>query len=56
MKERQVGTKTLETGEYIRASTASASDFYLLQTQIRGMQMEIDILKETLNVLKKIPH
>ena len=35
--------------------TASTPDLAPLQAQIRDMQMEIDILKETMNVLKKDP-
>lgn len=36
-------------------SSVSAPDLAQLQAQIRNMQMEIDILKETINVLKKDP-
>ena len=36
-------------------SSVSAPDLAQLQAQIRDMQMEIDILKETINVLKKDP-
>lgn len=36
-------------------TTISVPELAQLQAQIRDMQMEIDILKETINVLKKTP-
>lgn len=37
------------------SSRSSIPELMQLQDQIRNMQMEIDILKETINVLKKDP-
>lgn len=52
MNDKNITPNTLTEGSL---STASAPDLAQLQTQIRDMQMEIDILKETINVLKKAP-
>lgn len=52
MNDKNITPNTLTEGS---SSTASASDLVQLQAQIRDMQMEIDILKETINVLKKDP-
>ena len=50
MNDKNIKPNTLTEG-----SAASAPELEQLQTQIRDMQMEIDILKETINVLKKDP-
>ena len=47
--------KNIKPNTLIEGSTAPASDITQLQAQIKDMQMEIDILKETINVLKKPP-
>ena len=52
MNHKNIKPDTLTEGS---SSSASAPDIAQLQTQIRAMQMEIDILKETINVLKKTP-
>ena len=52
MNDKNIKPNTLTEGS---PSTASAPDLAQLQAQIRDMQMEIDILKETINVLKKDP-
>lgn len=52
MNDKNIKPNTLTEGP---PSTASAPGLAQLQTQIRDMQMEIDILKETINVLKKDP-
>lgn len=52
MNDKNITPNTLTEGS---SSTASAPDLAQLQAQIRDMQMEIDILKETINVLKKDP-
>ena len=53
MNDKNIKPNTLTEG-----STASASipDLTQLQAQVKNMQMEIDILKETINVLKKTRH
>lgn len=50
MNDKNVKPNTLTEG-----SVASAPELGQLQDQIRDMQMEIDLLKETINVLKKDP-
>ncbi len=50
MNDKNIKPDTLTEG-----STAPVPDLAQLQAQIRDMQMEIDILKETINVLKKDP-
>lgn len=52
MNDKNITPNTLTEGS---SSTVSAPDLAQLQAQIRDMQMEIDILKETINVLKKTP-
>ena len=52
MNDKNIKPGTLTEGA---SSTESALDLAQLQAQIRDMQMEIDILKETINVLKKDP-
>ena len=52
MNDKNITPNTLTEGS---SSTASAPDLAQLQAQIRDMQLEIDILKETINVLKKDP-
>ena len=46
MNGKNITPNTLTEGS---SSTASAPDLAQLQAQIRNMQMEIDILKETIN-------
>lgn len=48
MNDKNIKPNTLTEG-----SAASTPELAQLQAQIRDMQMEIDILKETINVLKK---
>ena len=50
MNDKNIKPGTLTEGA---SFTESALDLAQLQAQIRDMQMEIDILKETINVLKK---
>ncbi len=52
MNDKNITPNTLTEDS---SSTASAPDLAQLQAQIRDMRMEIDILKETINVLKKDP-
>ena len=52
INEKNIRPNTLTEG---RLPAASAPELVQLQAQIRDMQMEIDILKETINVLKKDP-
>ena len=42
-------------GKMIPGKSASVKEVQKLKAQMQDMQMEIDILKETLNVLKKRP-
>ena len=42
-------------GKMIPGKSASVKEVQKLKVQMQDMQMEIDILKETLNVLKKDP-
>ncbi len=49
---KNIKPQTLTEGS---AAPASSPDLIQLQSQIKNMQMEIDILKETINVLKKTP-
>ncbi len=42
-------------GELRQGTPSSTNELYSLKQQIQDMQMEIDILKETINVLKKDP-
>ena len=46
MNGKNITPNTLTEGS---SSTASTPDLAQLQAQIRNMQMEIDILKETIN-------
>ena len=50
-----INDKNIKPNTLTEGSPASAPDLAQLQAQIRDMQMEIDILKETMNVLKKDP-
>lgn len=52
INDKNIKPDTLTEGS---PSSVSAPDLAQLQAQIRDMQMEIDILKETINVLKKDP-
>ena len=52
INDKNIKPDTLTKGS---PSSVSAPDLAQLQAQIRDMQMEIDILKETINVLKKDP-
>lgn len=52
INDKNIKPDTLTEGS---PSSASAPDLAQLQAQIRDMQMEIDILKEMINVLKKDP-
>lgn len=52
MNDKNIRPNTLTEGS---VSKASAPELMQLQAQIKDMQMEIDILKETINVLKKDP-
>ncbi len=47
--------KNIKPNTLIPGETLSGSDLENLQKQMRQMQMEIDILKETIDVLKKDP-
>lgn len=48
MNDKNIQPETLEDG-----SVASNSEVEELKAQMLDMQLEIDILKETINVLKK---
>ena len=52
INDKNIKPDTLTEGS---PSIASDSDLAQLRNQLRDMQMEIDILKETINVLKKDP-
>lgn len=52
INDKNIKSNTLTEGS---PSSVAAPDLAQLQAQIRDMQMEIDILKETINVLKKDP-
>ena len=52
MNCKNIKPNTLTEGS---SSRSSIPELMQLQDQIRNMQMEIDILKETINVLKKDP-
>ena len=52
INDKNIKPDTLTEGS---SASASAPDLAQLQAQIREMQMEIDILKETIHVLKKDP-
>jgi transposase-like protein len=60
-KYLQGGTAALMNGKNIKpdtlaeGKTESTPELEQLQAQMRDMQLEIDILKETINVLKKDP-
>lgn len=47
MNDKNIAPNTLAGGS---TTPASAPDLMKLQAQIKDMQMEIDILKETINV------
>lgn len=53
MNNKSIKPNTLTEGTH---SAVPTSDLEQLQNQIKNMQMEIDILEETINVLKKTPH
>ena len=44
-----------KAGIHIPSNISSAEDLEAVKEQMLDMQMEIDILKETINVLKKRP-
>ena len=48
-------TKDIKRGPLNDGSLSSSEDVSDLKKQIAGLQMEVDILKETINVLKKDP-
>lgn len=52
MNDKNIKPNTLTEGS---VAPASVPDLAQLQAQVKNMQMEIDILKETINVLKKDP-
>lgn len=52
MNDKNIKPNTLAEGSTLMAPI---SEFAQLQAQVRDMQMEIDILKETISVLKKDP-
>ena len=54
MNTKNIIPGTLTEGSATNPDTSS-EDIKQLKEQIQDMQMEIDILKETLNVLKKDP-
>lgn len=52
MNDKNIKPNTLTEGS---VAPASVPDLAQLQAQVKNMQIEIDILKETINVLKKDP-
>lgn len=52
MNDKNIKPNTLTEGS---DAPASVPDLAQLQAQVKNMQMKIDILKETINVLKKTP-
>ena len=47
--------KKNKAGIHVPSNISSAGDLEAIKAQMLDMQMEIDILKETINVLKKDP-
>jgi len=50
-----MNTRDDPRGELKEGSPSSVNELDILKQQLKDMQMEIDILKETINVLKKTP-
>ena len=50
-----MNNKNIKTDTLTEGSIAPVPELIQLQAQIKDMQMEVDILKETINVLKKDP-